>query len=140
MQKINKIIVLLISLVVITTSSITVLAANNQEHEVICPGKIMVIGSAISDSTNEVGYWCDVTGDGVRMRSTPYIRNNNIIRTLYRGDRLWVYQSGINVANNDGYQWSYVQHIASGTWGYVASRYFATNSVAGIDNPFLETE
>ena len=78
-----------------------------------------------------------VIGDGVRLRSTPYISSSNILRTLYYGDKLWVYQSGINVAYHDGYWWSYVKHVSSGTWGYIASMYFATNSGYGFDNPML---
>ncbi len=112
-------------------------ATTLHESELITPGKILVIGSEIDAETREVGYYCTVIGNGVRMRTSPYIRNDNIMRELYYGDKLWVYHSGINVANNDGYKWSYVKHIASATWGYVASPYFATDGIAGIDNPFL---
>ena len=125
----------IVSLIVLFIMAINTTVSYANSNEIIEPGKILIVEQI--ESPNEVGYWCDVIGNGVRLRSTPYINNSNILRTLYYGDRLWVYQSGINVAYHDGYWWSYVEHVSSGTWRYVASKYFATNSGYGFDNPML---
>lgn len=96
------------------------------EVEKIEPNKIAV--GPLVTLAGENGYNCMVTGDGVYFRSAPYLNSSNIIRTLYYGHRLWMYQSGMNVAYNDGYYWSYVKDLVNGDWGYIASRYFAINS------------
>ena len=103
-------------------------AVNAAELEKIEANKIAV-GPLITDSARgENGYNCEVIGDAVNFRSSPYLLSNNIIRTLYTGHRLWMNASGMNIAYNNGYYWSYVKDIKNGDWGYMASKYFAINS------------
>lgn len=101
--------------------------ASATEKEEIRSNQIAV-GPLVDNVARESGYYCTVIGNGVYFRSSPYISSNNIIRTLYAGHRLWVYQSGINVAYNNGYYWSYLQDLSTGDWGYMASKYFSTDS------------
>ena len=89
------------------------------------------------NSTQENGYRGKIIGTGVRFRSSPYILSSNIIRTFSYGEQIWVYQSGINAGGyHDGYWWSYVQD-SRGTWGYVASKYFATTGGGAQDSIIL---
>lgn len=56
----------------------------------------------------ENGYNGTVIGDAVYFRSSPYLNSSNIVRLLYYGHRITGNYSGLNVAYNDGYYWSYV--------------------------------
>ena len=76
-------------------------------------------------------YTGEINGTGVRFRKSPYLKSNNVIRTFAKGEKIWVYQTGINVAYNDGYYWSYVKD-KNGKYGYVASNYFATDGINKI--------
>lgn len=99
---------------------------NAAELEKIEANKIAV--GPLVTARGEAGYNCVVTGDAVNLRSTPYLSNNNVIRTLYSGHKLWMNATGMNVAYNNGYYWSYVKDKKNGDWGYMASKYFAINS------------
>lgn len=72
-------------------------------------------------------YYGNITGTGVRFRSSPKISSTNIIKTFTDGEAIGVYQSDINCAYADGYWWSYVE--CKGQYGYVASIYFTTDGI-----------
>lgn len=96
---------------------------NAAELEKIEANKIAV--GPLVNLAGENGYNCVVIGDAVNFRSSPHLYSNNIIRTLYTDHRLWMYHSGMNIAYNDGYYWSYVKDLQNKDWGYMASKYFA---------------
>lgn len=64
----------------------------------------------------------DIVGDGVNLRKAPN-RTSTILEKMYNGEIVYIdYQHGPEVWE-DGYQWLYIQHKKTGTYGYVYGKY-----------------
>lgn len=121
MKNIRKMCILV--LVIMLFSAINV---NAEQVEEIKTNQITITSLAIINGEN--GYNATVTGDAVNFRSSPYLSNTNIIRTLYYGHPIAGNYSKLNIYYNNGYYWSYVKDKVNGDWGYIASKYFAIDS------------
>ncbi len=128
-------------LVVLITAFATFFALNVSAADLNKAGIVLTkvpygtssVGKIETKSSKGSLYTGEITGTGVKFRSSPR-KGKNVIRTFKKGEKIWVYQTDINIAYNNGTYWSYVQD-KDGKWGYVSSKYFATDGIEKIVCP-----